>query len=57
MNGRPQTAAVNGPTCVNMSVDQTIMLILLQKIASVLGPGKIQKKPSEDAFLTKDLSV
>lgn len=57
MNGCPQTAAVNGATCVNMSIDPTIMLILLQKIASVLGPGKIQKKPSEDAFLTKDLSV
>lgn len=42
---------------LNMSADQTIMLILLQKIASVLGPGKIQKKPSEEAFLTKDLSV
>uniref|UniRef100_A0A3Q2WXA0 Adenylate kinase 7b n=1 Tax=Haplochromis burtoni TaxID=8153 RepID=A0A3Q2WXA0_HAPBU len=28
----------------------------LMKIASVLGPGKIQKKPSEDAFLTKDLT-
>lgn len=30
---------------------------IVKKIASVLGPGKIQKKPSEDAFLTKDLSV
>ncbi|CAI5697325.1 unnamed protein product [Oreochromis niloticus] len=30
---------------------------IVKKIASILGPGKIQKKPSEDAFLTKDLSV
>ncbi|XP_030574781.1 adenylate kinase 7 [Archocentrus centrarchus] len=30
---------------------------IVKKIASVLGPGKIQKKPSEDAFLTKDFSV
>ncbi|CAI5697324.1 unnamed protein product [Oreochromis niloticus] len=29
---------------------------IVKKIASILGPGKIQKKPSEDAFLTKDLS-
>uniref|UniRef100_A0A3B4H6I2 Adenylate kinase 7-like n=1 Tax=Pundamilia nyererei TaxID=303518 RepID=A0A3B4H6I2_9CICH len=29
---------------------------IVKKIASVLGPGKIQKKPSEDAFLTKDLT-
>lgn len=30
---------------------------IVKKIASVLGPGKIQKKPSEEAFLTKDLSA
>ncbi|XP_063354968.1 adenylate kinase 7 [Pelmatolapia mariae] len=30
---------------------------IVKKIASVLGPGKIQKKPSEETFLTKDLSV
>lgn len=32
-------------------------LFLLQTVASVLGPGKIRKKPFEDAFLTQDLSV
>ncbi|KAF7651825.1 hypothetical protein LDENG_00104690 [Lucifuga dentata] len=30
---------------------------IVKTIASALGPGKIQKKPFEDAFLTQDLSV
>nr|XP_020471348.1 adenylate kinase 7 [Monopterus albus] len=30
---------------------------IVKAVASVLGPGKIQKKPPEEAFLTKDLSV
>lgn len=32
-------------------------LFLHQTLTSVLGPGKIQKKPCEDAFLIQDLSV
>ncbi|KAF1374371.1 hypothetical protein PFLUV_G00228370 [Perca fluviatilis] len=30
---------------------------IVKAIASVLGPGKIQKRPFEEAFLTQDLSV
>ncbi|XP_029349881.1 adenylate kinase 7 [Echeneis naucrates] len=30
---------------------------IVKAVASVLGPGKIQKKPYEEAFLTKDFSV
>ncbi|XP_070776768.1 adenylate kinase 7 [Enoplosus armatus] len=30
---------------------------IVKVVASVLGPGKIQKKPFEEAFLTQDLSV
>ncbi|KAG7226212.1 hypothetical protein INR49_002906 [Caranx melampygus] len=33
------------------------MVDIVKQIASVLGPGKIQKKPSEEAFLIKDLSL
>ncbi|XP_029316095.1 LOW QUALITY PROTEIN: adenylate kinase 7 [Cottoperca gobio] len=30
---------------------------IVKALASVLGPGKIQKRPCEEAFLTQDLSV
>uniref|UniRef100_A0A8C2XIR8 Adenylate kinase 7b n=1 Tax=Cyclopterus lumpus TaxID=8103 RepID=A0A8C2XIR8_CYCLU len=30
---------------------------IVKEVASVLGPGVIQKRPSEEAFLTKDLST
>ncbi|XP_031136330.1 adenylate kinase 7 isoform X1 [Sander lucioperca] len=30
---------------------------IVKAVASVLGPGKIQKRPFEEAFLTQDLSV